>query len=150
MAYASVQDMVDRFGQTEMIRLTTPDGQEMVSYDGDAITRALEEASAQIDTYLRKRYAVPLAAAPYEIRRAACAMARYDLSHGEGREPGEQVRLARKEVMDWLGRIADGELLLDLDEVKSGEDSYAQASTRCGVFGGDPFGGGSAGGAPWG
>lgn len=139
MAYASVQDMVDRFGQTEMIRLTTPDGAEMVSLDADAIARALEEASAQIDTYLRKRYLVPLSAAPYEIRRAACHMARYDLSMGENREPGEQVRLARKEVMDWLQQIASGAVLLDLDEVQSGDDSYAQVSTRCPVFGGDPW-----------
>jgi phage gp36-like protein len=138
MPYATVQDMVDRWGQTEMIRLTTPDGTEMTTLDAAAIERAIAEASAVVDSYLRRRYAAPLAAAPYEIRRAVCVIARYDLSHGENREPGEQVRLQKKEVLDWLGEIAAGRVLLDLEEVQSGEDSYAQVSTRVPAYGSGP------------
>jgi phage gp36-like protein len=91
-----------------------------------------------IDTYLRKRYQVPLAVAPAEISRAACMLARYDLSHGENKEPSEQTRLARKEVIDWLGQITRGEVLLDLAEVEPGDDSYAQMQDRPQMFGGWP------------
>ena len=136
MAYATVANMIERFGEVELIRLTTPDGQEMASFNADTITRALDEASGVVDTYLRKRYQVPLAVVPPEVRRAVCAIARYDLSLGESREPGEQVRLAKKESTDWLALVAKGDALLDLDEVRSGEDSYAQAATREPVFGG--------------
>lgn len=133
MAYAGIDDMVERFGQTELIRLTTPDGQEMVAVNAGTIARALEEASALVDTYLRRRYLVPLGVAPREIVRATCAIARYDLSFGESREPGEQVRLAKKEAVDWLAQIAAGTVLLDLEEVQSGDDSYAQVSVRDGL-----------------
>ncbi len=128
--YASVQDLIDRYGETELVRLTTPDGADMDGIDTDRVEGALREACALVDTYLRKRYNVPLDIAPPEIRRATCVLTRYDLMHGDQREPTEQARLARKEVVDWLSDIAAGKVQLDLEEVAPGEDSYSQASTR--------------------
>ncbi len=135
MSYATPQDMIDRFGNVELIRLTTPSDQDMDVVNEDAVQRALDEASAQIDTYLRKRYQVPLDLTTPEIRRACCMMARYDLSMGDNREPSEQVRLAFKQVIDWLQLIAKGDVLLDLTEVASGDDSYAQMADRAPAFG---------------
>lgn len=139
MVYATPSDMIDRFGQAEMIRLTTEDGAAMTAVDTDKLTRAIAEAQAQADTFLRKRYDVPLTEVPLEIRRVVCIMARYDLAHGESREPSEQVRLARKEAIEWLGQIARGEVELDLDEVQSGSDSFAIMSDRTQTYGVDTW-----------
>ena len=135
MAYATVSDMVSRFGEVELIRLTTPEGQDATAIDVVAVDRALTEASATIDTYLRQRYQVPMDLAPPEIARATCMLARYDLSLGENREPSEQTRLARKEAIDWLTLIAGGKVLLDLAEIAAGDNSYAQMSDRPAAFG---------------
>ena len=132
--YSSVTDMIARFGQAEMIRLTTPPDQEMETVHADMVTRALVEASALIDSYLRARYTVPVVDVLPEITRAAAMLARYDLSLGEAREPSEQTRLARKEVIEWLERLHDGKAVLDINTAPPGDDSFAQMADRPAVY----------------
>lgn len=134
MAYASIADMVLRFGEAEMIRATTPDGAEAVAIVEAPANKALEDASALIDTYLRKRYRVPLDLPTSEINRACCMLARYDLSLGGERSPSEQTLKTRDDVVSWLNRIARGEVLLDLAEVAPGDESFATMQSRRDVF----------------
>ena len=135
VAYATVADMVSRFGEAEMIRLTTPDGADMVAVVAQPAQAALNEASAVIDTYLRRRYRVPLDVAPLEIRRAACILARYDLASAGSRTPSDLMTTERKDVTGWLREISTGNARLDLDEVTVSDESYAQAQTRPATFG---------------
>lgn len=137
MAYASIQDMIDRFGQVEMIRLTTPADQDMDTVQAYPVLRALEVASAKIDGYLRRRYAVPLELVPAEVQDAACRLARYDLSTGDNREASERATQDRKDTIAWLTQIAKGEVLLPLSEVAPGDESFAQVRTRRPMFGGE-------------
>lgn len=130
MAYAAVTDMITRFGSSELIRMTTPEGQDMTAIDTVAVERALAEASDLVDSYLRTRYAVPLVAVPLSVRGLTCRMARYDLAHGENREPTEQMRLARREDVEWLGNIAKGLVTLDGVAPASLDQSGARASDR--------------------
>lgn len=109
MAYATQADMTEMFGEAEMIRLTAPEG----DLDGPVVPakvdRALLDATDLVESYLRRRYAVPLAdPAPAAIRRACCILARFDLAHGDQREPTEQMRLARKDTIAWLEALAEG------------------------------------------
>jgi phage gp36-like protein len=134
-AYATVSDLSTRFGETELIRLTTPSGQAMDTVVIEKAEAALADASAMIDTYLRKRYEVPLDIVPAEISRACCILARYDLSLGEDKLPPEQTKATRDETVGWLKLISLGQVLLDLTEVAAGDNSFAQASTRRPVFG---------------
>jgi phage gp36-like protein len=120
------------------MRLTTPAGQNMAEIVQPPITLALATASAQIDTYLRKRYATPLAlngAAPVELVEACCVLARFSLAHGEGRTPTDQMTSARAETIGWLKMAALGQVVLD-GALPSGEESYAQSSDRTPTFGG--------------
>lgn len=141
MMYATVADMVARFGPDEIIRLSTPSGQDLVGVQSAPVLTALEEASSQIDSYLRRRYAVPLDVVPAEILRATCHLARYDLQMGEQKEPSEQARLARKEAIEWLTKITEGKVVLDLQQVPAGDESFSQAQARDEVF--------SSGGGGW-
>ncbi|GGG30970.1 hypothetical protein GCM10010964_18650 [Caldovatus sediminis] len=136
MPYATVADMLARFGEAELTRLTAAEG----ALDGGVVTErvetALAEATGLIDSYLRRRWAVPLAApVPVEIVRACCVLARYDLAHGEQREPSEQMRLARKEVIEWLAALADGAAALDGAVPAAGAaGAGAMASDRARAF----------------
>lgn len=130
MAYATAQDMIDRFGQTEMTRLSVPADQSMDGgVDVGAMERVLEEVSATADSYLRKRYRTPLDVAPAEVRRVVCDMARFDLSSGEQKVPSEEVRARHKDALQWLRDVADGRVTLELDEVVPGEESRARVQT---------------------
>ena len=113
MSYATVQDMVDRFGATEMLRLSQPEDRTAETIVTAKVELAVADASALIDDYLRERYAVPLASPPASIVRAACALARYDLAKGERTFPTEQMEADRKDVVAWLASIAKGLVSID-------------------------------------
>jgi phage gp36-like protein len=113
MPYATLTDLTEAFGESEAIRLTAPEGELDGPVVEAKVTRALTDASDLIDSYLGRRYAVPLTApiAP-AITRACLVLGRFDLAHGDQREPTEQMRLARKETIAWLERLATGEAVL--------------------------------------
>ena len=119
MAYGSVEDLSDAFGEVELIRLTTPAGMELSGIDTAKAETALANASDLIDSHLRRRYACPLPVTPPAINRACLVLARYDLSFSGDTEPSEQVRLARKEAVEWLGRLNTGSVSLEGVELAS-------------------------------
>lgn len=135
MAYASVEDMIARFTEAEMARATAQENTETVGVVPELIWTALEDASALIDSYLRRRYAVPLQAIPSEINRCCCMLARCDLGLGGERSMSEQAQRVREQELAWLARIVRGEVLLGMDEVSPGEESFAAAQGRRPVFG---------------
>jgi phage gp36-like protein len=145
MAYAKISDMVNRFGQAEMIRASVPDGAEAVAIVPATIETALHSASALIDSYLRKRYQTPLPVAPDEIVDACCILARYTLSTGGAKLPSDQIKDDRAEKITWLRQISEGKVVLDVAEVAPGGQSFAQAQTRPAVFGSGPGDGGYCG-----
>lgn len=74
MAYVTQSDLVERFSSVELAQLTD----ETASQTPDAaeITKACDEASSLIDSYLSVRYAVPLSPVPTLIRWLGCDIAR--------------------------------------------------------------------------
>ena len=136
MSYAQISDMIVRFGEVELIRLSTPDGQNIDGIWTTVVQTRLDEASGVIDSYLRRRYAVPITGTiPPEIVRACCALARYELAFGPNTEPTEQMRLAKKDVLGWLAEICDGRVTLDGVE-PAGIQSQAMTSDRPAMVGG--------------
>lgn len=104
MTYATPAQLLERIGARELSQIATPDDYAVVSPDLmratiDAADRsawtaeettaadialvrivaALESAEAEIDTYLRGRYALPLAVVPRVLTDAAQDIARYNL-----------------------------------------------------------------------
>ena len=136
MAYATPSELAQRYGEQEIVRLTTPAGQDLGGIGMEAAETALTLASSLIDSYVRKRYRCPMDVPPDEIRRVCLDIARYELSTGDGKSPGDEVKERNRAAMAWLRDIADGRVVLELDEVATGDESYAQAETRRPVFGG--------------
>ena len=137
-AYAAPSDLVARFGEAELIRLTTDEGQDFGTFDLVRVTAAIGDASAIIDSYLRRRYLTPLALVPQEILRATCVLARHALAQGGGREPTTQMENGRKDVLAWLEQLRDGTALLDESVVATSPESYAQMTSRGVANGADP------------
>lgn len=108
MAYATAQMLIDRFGEREIARLSTVDGAASVAVDQTRCANALTSATALAESYLRAQVPVPMTPPPQEVIDAVLDLARYELAHGGGREPTEQMKTRRDERITWLKMIATG------------------------------------------
>ncbi|MEX3688861.1 gp436 family protein [Paraburkholderia sp. BR14263] len=109
MAYATSDDMVRRFGETEMIEITDRDLTGVV--DAAVAGNALDDASAEIDTYLAGRYTLPFAGTPRFIAGLCCDIARYRLCIGETRMT-EEINSRYKAAIRFLELAAAGKVTL--------------------------------------
>lgn len=109
MTYATQQDLVDRFGAPELAELTDRAAESTGEIDDTMVTAALEEADAEINSYLAKQVATPINPVPAQVKRIAVDIARYRL-HRDNVPDG--VRNAYKDAVAWLTRAAAGDVSL--------------------------------------
>lgn len=122
MQYATVQDMVGRFGETEMIQLTDPDN---LAVQAARVERMLGDAQAYADAFVGRVYNLPLAGCakpasvpgapvervcPPQLTRIACDVARYYLY--DQLAPEHEVYLRYKAAEKELQAIANGNAVL--------------------------------------
>jgi phage gp36-like protein len=110
MSYAIQQDLIDRFGQTELIQLTDLAGAGTIN--ATEVARALADADGEIDGYLAGRYALPLPAIPKIITGYACDIARYRLYKGV---IAETVQKNYDQAIKFLSLVAQGKISLGPD-----------------------------------
>jgi phage gp36-like protein len=104
-AYCAKADLVERYGSVELAQLT--DETSAHSADDGEITKACDEASSLIDSYLSARYAVPVSPVPTMVRMWACAISRKLL--WKDRAGGDSaVTLAFDTAMSQLKDVAKG------------------------------------------
>ncbi len=77
MTYATKQNMIDRFGEAELVELTNRAGGAAI--DDNVLNRALADADAEVNGYLAAKYSLPLAVVPAILEPVACDIARYYL-----------------------------------------------------------------------
>ena len=124
MMYATVQDMVDRFGEREMIQLTDVDIQAVQTAKAE---RAIDDAQAYADGFVGRVYSLPLpgcakpapqpgdlgavvyVAAP-QLTRIVCDVARYYLYSDLA--PEHEVYLRYKAAARELEAIGSGNAVL--------------------------------------
>ncbi len=111
MTYATQQNLIDRFGEDELIQLT--DRQHLGVIDATVVSRALADADARINGYLAVRYSLPLSAPlPTELERLACDVARYALHEDR---VTEIVEKRYQDAIALLRDVASGRAELGLD-----------------------------------
>lgn len=108
MSYATLADLIARFGDAELIQLTDSDGTGEI--DPVAIARALTDVDAVIEAALLGRYQLPLLAVPDLLVRVGCDLAREALYVDQ---PTDAVKDRAKQARDLLGQIAAGRMRLD-------------------------------------
>ena len=142
MAYATSAQVKERRGADALLLLTDRDGDGAA--DDGAIERALEDASAEIDTWLAAKYDLPLSETPAVLTRLAADIAVYRLAVGADRRIDEH-RVRYDDAVALLKRIAKGEASLGLKS--PGPPSRAFVSSQPRRFTRDSMAG-LAGGAP--
>lgn len=113
MPYASQQDLIERFGEDDLIVAADRDRDGVI--DAEVVETALEDAAAEIDSYLAQVYRLPLPSVPPLIRRLACDIAFHRLSP-EADTATEHRRTRYGEAVSLLKKLAKREITLGLPE----------------------------------
>lgn len=108
MTYAVLDNLIDRFGQSELDQVADTTGTGVV--DVTRVERALADAGAEINLALAGRYALPLISVPEILVRIACDLARESLYEDA---PTETVKTRAEQSRSLLLGIARGTLKLD-------------------------------------
>jgi len=108
--YCTQQNLIDRYGESELIRLTNPDDPAAAIIDAAVLSAAIADAAAEIDGYITSW--LPLSPVPSNFERMACDMVRFYLHKDL---PTKAVEDAYIRHIDYLGKIAMGKIRLGPD-----------------------------------
>jgi len=130
LAYASAQDLTDRFGAAELADLTG---------DPAMVAARLADASALVDGYANSRYQLPLNPVPPSIVGLVCDIARFMLYKDEA---PPTVAAAYSNAMRTLRDVASGAFRLEAAGVEdAGSPNRVAAIVPNTVFTPDFLGG---------
>jgi phage gp36-like protein len=105
--YATLTDLIDRFGEPELVDLADSTGDGTI--DVEPVGRALADAAAEIDAAVTGRYALPIDPPQDILTRIACDLARESLYTDA---PPDVVVERAKVARRLLEQISAGKLLL--------------------------------------
>ena len=125
MAYCELQDLIDRFGERELVDAADRDGDG--APDAEVVAAACEDAAAEIDARLARRYRVPFARSTRILRALACDIARHELLNPR---PHEEAIRRYEAAVKLLESIASGELSLGDAETLAEADTGLHQKVR--------------------
>ena len=130
MSYANTTDLEERLGEGIYLQLTDDAGTG--SADEGKASEALEQAEGEVNSYLARRYAVPVdvsvdAQLAAILKSVTLDLAEYRL-HARRPPIPEDKRRQREAAVRWLGQASSGQVVLPaVNEV--------QGHTVCGISG---------------
>lgn len=138
MAYATLQNMQDRYSESAV--LLVADRNRDGSLDTDAVSKALSDATDEIDSYVAARYNLPLATVPGVIELYCCDIAMYRLADN-ALVLTEERENRYKAAVSWLTKLAKGIVTLGLDEEPATVTSTVSISSETRRFSRTTMGG---------
>lgn len=124
--YAAIEDLETRFGVDELEHLA-PSDSGVEPYDSVKLSAAIEEAGAEMDTFIAVTYALPLSSTPAFLKTVCCDIARYRLWDNSATD---EVRNRYVDAVGWLKRLAKGEATLGLSREDEGNNRISVAVKR--------------------
>lgn len=122
--YAQVTDMQMRFGQEELEQLAPSD---TGTVDQSKVESALNDASAEMNTYLGSVYSLPLTDPNPYLKTICCDITRFRLWDDA---VSEEVRKRYEDAIAWLKKVVKGDVSLGIENQE--EVFYATTSTNAG------------------
>ena len=110
--YVSERNLVDRFGETELVQLTDTVNRPASTVDAAKVAAAIRDASALIDSYIVARTPLPLETVPPVLTRVAGDIARYYL-HGSRADGDHPVTMRYRDALSWLKDVSKGTVQLE-------------------------------------
>lgn len=116
MSYATLAQLIDRYGQNPLVLLTDRGQNALGVIDEAVVARALADTDAVIDAHLKAKYTLPLSVIPPLLADLAASVAIWKLHRGD---PSQKVRDDYKDALAALKALAEGALSLP---VETGEE----------------------------
>lgn len=129
MVYATQQDIENRYGTDALLVIADRDDDQVI--DADVVSAALEDASAEIDSYVGAKYTLPLPTVPRVLSQLCVDIAFYKLS-ADVDMATEERRKRYDDAIDLLKRFSRGEVTLGLPQPPQTTNgvAYMQAQPR--------------------
>jgi phage gp36-like protein len=129
VAYCALDDIKAQITEAELIELT--DDAAAGSVDEAVVARAIDDAQAEVDTYCRGLYPVPLDPVPGRVRAVSVDVAIYNLykRRGHSMEQDNPRRMAYRDAVAWLDRLARGVATLGTEAPAQAAADLPKAST---------------------
>lgn len=102
--YATEEDLIDRYGERLLVDLTDRGDTSTGLIDADTVTRALTDASVEVDGYLG-RYKLPLTDTPPALVAITCALAIFQL---HVHAPSDKIKMDYDTAQRRLREISSG------------------------------------------
>ena len=112
--YGTAILFAEAFGMPETVMLTNLDTPMATVLNPVPLDRALVDSAALIDSYIGRRYPLPLLAIPQILVPYALDIARYRLDRIRNRE---DVRARYEDAIKWLEGVRDGKNTLGVDTI---------------------------------
>jgi phage gp36-like protein len=109
--YATTQEFIQAFGEQEAIQLSNLDDPMGDVVDALHIDQALQDASEEVNSYVRSRYQTPIIDPPRALKRWVLDIARY-LLHRYA--PTDTVKKNYEDALRFLREVRDGKKAIDL------------------------------------
>ncbi len=109
MPYATLDNLIDRYGESELVQLTDRVNVPPIQIDTAVVAAALVDADAIINGYLAGRYTLPLPATPPVLVEHASVIARYKLWKDAA---SDKLRADYEDSMKFLTLLGQGKLSL--------------------------------------
>lgn len=116
MTYCTQADLIERFGERELVQLTDRTNLPASTVDQVVVAGHLTDAHGMVNGYLAKQYRLPLAAVPSVLTKITADIARYFL-HGKSAEKDSPVRQNYLDATKWLESVAKGLVQLEAEGV---------------------------------
>lgn len=133
MSYVANEDIETRLGPTAYVQLTDDD--EDGSADPAVVDEAREGAEGEVNSYLARRYAVPVDLSSYGELEALLKTVVLDLVehrlHSRRPPVPADVKAKRQSAVEWLARVASGAVELPAGKTVSANPAtgFRAAST---------------------
>lgn len=115
MPYATMADIVDLYGQDELDKVAPRD--EAGDVNEDAVEKACERATGEIDGYLGGRYTVPLSQVSQQLVQICVDIAMYRMPLSLDMQTAEH-RLRYEDAIKFLTSVATGKISLNMPELE--------------------------------
>lgn len=127
MAYCTLAELIERYSEKMLIDISDRGEERPEEPDAALIDRAIADADALIDGYLKKRYRLPLADVPRLVKDLSLRISIY---YAHAHVASEKITADYKDALKTLENIAKGLLDLDLDGVEPAASGASEVRTN--------------------
>lgn len=115
MAYCTLPQLIARYSEGLLVQISDRGEASTGMVDAGLVERAIADADALIDGYLKVRYALPIADAPRLVTDLSLRIAIY---YAHGQVVSDKIRDDYREALKTLQQIAQGLVRLDIEGVE--------------------------------